>query len=124
MALSDECGTQNQPLVMTLKRETVYSTTNLGAQRKEIDASYYTQYCALDEPGYPMPLPQPPRSQLMRLPHFRCGTSRVAWPIDPSQTGGRARAPEASSVEEDTEDEEDAEDEEEAEDEEDSDDYD
>ncbi|KOM25198.1 hypothetical protein LR48_Vigan53s001300 [Vigna angularis] len=29
--------------------------------RKEIDASYYTQYCMLDEAGIPMPTPQPPR---------------------------------------------------------------
>ncbi|KOM34713.1 hypothetical protein LR48_Vigan02g086300 [Vigna angularis] len=34
MALSGEYGIQNQPSAMTLKRETVYSTSKLGAQRR------------------------------------------------------------------------------------------
>ncbi|KOM48046.1 hypothetical protein LR48_Vigan07g175000 [Vigna angularis] len=37
------------------------SAPPLERPRKEIDASYYTQYCALDEAGHPMPSPRPPR---------------------------------------------------------------
>ncbi|KOM43259.1 hypothetical protein LR48_Vigan05g086300 [Vigna angularis] len=37
------------------------STPLFECPRKEIDASYYTQYCMLDEAGIPMPAPQPPR---------------------------------------------------------------
>ncbi|KOM41118.1 hypothetical protein LR48_Vigan04g131600 [Vigna angularis] len=38
------------------------STLPLEHQGKEIDASYYTQYCMLDEAGLPMPAPQPPQA--------------------------------------------------------------
>ncbi|KOM47790.1 hypothetical protein LR48_Vigan07g149400 [Vigna angularis] len=38
------------------------STPPLERPRKEIDDSYYTQYCALDEAGQPLPPPQPPRA--------------------------------------------------------------
>ncbi|KOM52132.1 hypothetical protein LR48_Vigan09g079100 [Vigna angularis] len=38
------------------------STPQLERPRKEIDASFYTQYCTMDEAGIPMPAPHPPRS--------------------------------------------------------------
>ncbi|KOM43297.1 hypothetical protein LR48_Vigan05g090100 [Vigna angularis] len=37
------------------------STPLLERPRKEINASYYTQYCMLDEAGTPMPAPYPPK---------------------------------------------------------------
>ncbi|KOM31516.1 hypothetical protein LR48_Vigan01g107100 [Vigna angularis] len=108
--------------------------------RKELDATYFIHYCAVDEPGQPVPPPQQPkahkrvpplaRNQIMRPLLFRCGTrtclywmldwledfaARVAWPADPAHEGGRAEAIEASAMDEDDEDEE-------AEEEEDSDD--
>ncbi|KOM40899.1 hypothetical protein LR48_Vigan04g109700 [Vigna angularis] len=33
----------------------------LEHQRKELDATYFTHYCAVDEPGHSMPPPQQPR---------------------------------------------------------------
>ncbi|KOM25852.1 hypothetical protein LR48_Vigan197s002100 [Vigna angularis] len=34
----------------------------LERPRKELDAAYFTHYCALDEPGHPEPPPQQPRA--------------------------------------------------------------
>ncbi|KOM25195.1 hypothetical protein LR48_Vigan53s001000 [Vigna angularis] len=82
--------------------------------------------------GYTREHHHQPRSQFMRSLLFRCGTctflcwmldwlsSRVAWPADPTQEGGRAGAAEASTMDEDVEDEDDED--EEAEEDEDSDD--
>ncbi|KOM26066.1 hypothetical protein LR48_Vigan221s002800 [Vigna angularis] len=61
--------------------------------RKELDAAYFTHYCAVDEPGHPVPPPQQPRvhrrapplarSQFMRSLLFRCGTCTfISWILD------------------------------------------
>ncbi|KOM48034.1 hypothetical protein LR48_Vigan07g173800 [Vigna angularis] len=96
----------------------------LERPRKELDASYFTHYCAVDEPGHLEPPPQqptqhrrappPPRSQgeqallrtlmsafpkrqLMSQDEF---AAYVAWPADPPQKGDRAEAAEASAMDE------------------------
>ncbi|KOM57630.1 hypothetical protein LR48_Vigan11g066300 [Vigna angularis] len=101
------------------------SSTPLECPRKEIDASYYTQYCPLDEAGYPVPPPQPPRDHRGEQELLRTLTSafpkrqfissedfatRVAWPVALSQIDDGAEAVEASAMEEEAKDEEDSDD--------------
>ncbi|KOM51865.1 hypothetical protein LR48_Vigan09g052400 [Vigna angularis] len=87
----------------------------LELPRKELDVAYITHYCVVDEPGHPAPPPQQPRAHRRAPPLAhepvhevvlsRCGTSYVAWPTDPTHEGGRAKAAEASTMDEDVEDE-------------------
>ncbi|KOM43217.1 hypothetical protein LR48_Vigan05g082100 [Vigna angularis] len=104
----------------------------------EIDASYYTQYCMLDEAGIPMPTPQPLRVQRrvpqpdqhgqaqdaaqdvalfqMRDMYMSLMESRMEalyrGEQDPTQDGGGAGASGAAAMEEDEQEEEEEEDEE------------
>ncbi|KOM25036.1 hypothetical protein LR48_Vigan45s003800 [Vigna angularis] len=76
----------------------------LERPRKELDAAYFTHYCAVDEPGHPTPPPQ--QSRAHKREDF---VARVAWPADPAQEGGRAEAAEASAMDAKDEDDEDEE---------------
>ncbi|KOM24658.1 hypothetical protein LR48_Vigan2400s000100 [Vigna angularis] len=82
------------------------STPPLERPKKEIDASYYTQYYRLDEAGIPMPAPHPPKS------HTRA----------PQQDHGEVGASRATATEEDAEEEEEEEEEDEEEEKDDDDD--
>ncbi|KOM30079.1 hypothetical protein LR48_Vigan853s000700 [Vigna angularis] len=105
------------------------STLPFERPKKEIDDSYYTQYCMLNEEELLASGPQPPR--VHRRPPQAAQQDQaqdddfmahVAWPTNQAQVSGGAGASGATAMEEDGDDEDEDEDEEEEEDEEDEDD--
>ncbi|KOM30321.1 hypothetical protein LR48_Vigan1104s000200 [Vigna angularis] len=102
-----EVALQNGVVLLNGAQGIDVSRPPLERPRKELDAAYFSHYCAMDEPGHPEPPPQQPRAHKRAPPPAQEPdefAAYVAWLTDLAQEGDRADAVEASAMDVDDDD--------------------